>query len=185
MTPINRTLQYLAMSIQTLPQVKDCLEVIMNSKQNHYFGIYINDGNYIATDESDQYLFIKVSQAAYDHIVSKAEEEIEDYYRDVDKHMIVVVKPKILNEKWKLSFVKGEYSKIYTESELKKFKLNNETDLGKIRNMILFKKEEYWDDFKKVLDKEFGGIRMDEKYDGRELDLPPKLKEEIINYKIM
>ncbi len=183
--PINRTLQYLAMSIQTLPEVQNCLKIILEKKPLDYMGIFINDARYIATSESDTYLFLKVSQAACDYIVSKADNEVIDYYKNPDKTAIVVIEPKMDIEGWKMHFVKGEYSKIYTDKQLRKFNLNDDTDLGKIRNSVLFKRKEYWDDFKLVLDKEFGGINLNEGYDGRELDLPPKLSEEILNYKPM
>ena len=180
----NRTLKYLGISMQTLPEIQECLKVILDKKPKDYMGIYINDSQYIAVDESDNYLFLKVSEKACDYIVSKAEEFVIDYYKDIDGiNMIIVVEPKIGNPEWKKNFANGHYSKIYDADQLYKFKLDGDTPFQVSRNAVLKKKEEYWDEFKQILDKEYGGIRMDEEYDGRELDLPPRLSEEILNYK--
>lgn len=124
---------------------------------------------------------------------------IDDYLYDINSkccsHMVVLRFPDTFGKKFN-NFVKGEYSKMYTQEEIKKYfplaSLNKSKNIT-ISNSLgdnleihkVFTKEP---EFKKIfidkINKDFGLEMSENEFDiNMELDYLPTLEEELFNYK--
>lgn len=183
----NKTLRYVGLSIKTLPKLQTALQDILEKEGKTrvigIHGIYIDDSKYVGREEAHEYVFLKVTVAAANYIVNNAPDTILDSYPDKKdkKNMILVVKPKIDNPDWKYEFMQGNYSKMYPKKILDQLKVKGVKEFERCRNSVLLKDINYWPEFQQQLH-EMYGVELEE-YDDRELDLPPRMKDEIINYK--
>lgn len=121
---------------------------------------------------------------------------VKDYiYSDFDsgeKHMIVLKIPQAHDTTF-LSFIRGEYSKMYTKGQIANYfknisiPTNKEAEKGvnnrleKVRK-ILSKDSTYRDEFVEIVNKDFGTSVKSLYFTEAELDYPPKLEEETFNY---
>lgn len=147
------------------------------------FELFIDDFKYSGYGQQPDCIFVKASKMDGENIINLYSVELKDYYT-LDKNHIVLVVPLGLNNKnWKEDFINGRYSKLYTYSEMQSSFISQTTinkDL-KLRNAVLAKDEEFaWNTFRERVFEEYGTALKE--YDGRELDLPPKLKDEVLNY---
>ena len=116
-----------------------------------------------------------------------------------EKHMVVIKIPSN-HDKSYMHFIRGQYSKMYEQKEINeyfKYITIAKKDIEEIRNSkientrdILFKNKEYLDKFLNKVCKDFAIKIGDKETDLKkknfleaELDYPPKLQEEIFNYK--
>lgn len=109
-----------------------------------------------------------------------------------EKHMIVIKLPEKYDFSY-LDFVRGRYSKMYTKKEINIFfNLVNIPDkaVEKVRNIrvqntrsILLKDSDYVQTFCDIVNNDFNEHVTPYQYKDAELDYPPKLEEEIFNYK--
>lgn len=145
--------------------------------------LYINDAKYINSNDSENSLFLSVNNRIAEKLFNHYGHIINDIYSNKD-HSILVIEPMFDNKNWKKSFCEGSYSKIYSKNELDNLFGKVKTELHVRRHEILCKNPLRWNEFKNNLNQLFNGIDtgMLGDYDGRELDIPPILKEEILNY---
>lgn len=111
---------------------------------------------------------------------------------DREKHMVVLRLPRKYDLAY-ISFIKGEYSKMYTQSEIYEYfkyvsiprnkeaetKVNNKL---KITRNILFKDKSYIPVFAKEVNSLFDTDNPESDFIGAELDFPPNFKQEVFNY---
>lgn len=111
-----------------------------------------------------------------------------------EKHMVVIRIPAD-HDKSYMHFIRGQYSQMYKQREINEyFQYINilNKDIEEVRNnkientrYILFKDSDYLEDFLTIVCKDFGEKvdKIRKYYLNAELDYPPKLQEEIFNYK--
>ncbi len=111
---------------------------------------------------------------------------VTDYCYDSNKtgHLHVIVFKLPFPEKLKY-FLEGQYSKMYSEEELKKWFPKTIRKNKTEQWMVLTKDKEHIPIFIKKLENEFGKLKItnDDLIDA-ELDFPPNLKNEILRYDI-
>lgn len=114
--------------------------------------------------------------------------KLQDYYVtdycfdaeiiDSEKHMVVIKIPKEYNNAYD-QFIKGNYSLMYSDKDLKKLFSNNNR---KKELNILTKDITIFEDFTEKVNKEFDTKIKFDYNDMLELELPLKKSEEIFNY---
>lgn len=119
---------------------------------------------------------------------------VTDYVFDMhNKHMVVIKLPYKHSSAY-MHFIKGKYSLMYNETEIKQYfsevSLTNKILESKInKNLdktikILTRDRRYVQNFVDIVNKDFDANITVEQYLGNaELDYPPKKEEEIFNYK--
>ena len=150
-------------------------------------GIYADDMDYIAYGLNPECLFLKLKSDNADIFINRHREDLIDFYETGD-YTIILIEIFLENKDWKKDFLLGNYSKIYSEKDLRKtnikdFKFTGQYEYMNKRYQVLIKDtERFWDEYIKYMNEVFnGGIYFPP--DDRELDLPPNFKEEILNYK--
>ena len=108
---------------------------------------------------------------------------VTDYCPDANftvsrRHMIVIKMPKDFYTAHD-SFIKGEYSKMYTEEQIKAL---FSTEVRKNEKKILEKDLSYIPDFIREINKRFNTTLTTSDYDTGELELPPENIEEVFNF---
>lgn len=122
---------------------------------------------------------------------------VKDYvYEDLDsgeKHMIVLKLPHKYDISY-MSFIKGKYSQMYEQKDINTFfgyitinsnkeaekKINDKLD---ITRKILKKDSSYIKTFVDIVNRDFDTDVQVSHFKDAELDYPPKLSEEMFNYK--
>jgi len=147
-------------------------------------------GDMIFSDSLNDFIFMVVSTVNLNYFndllqyLEKQPYYISDYILSIKENTHVIVfknpMPEIIDP-----FLKGDYSKMYTQEEIERFFIK----LVKIKNIeyytdvysILTKREEYKTKFEEILGLDFNtSITLD---DNREFDYPPLLAEEVLNTK--
>lgn len=122
---------------------------------------------------------------------------VKDYvYEDLgtgEKHMIVLKLPHKYDLTY-MSFIKGKYSQMYTQKEINDYfgyisiPSNKESEKKvneklSITRKILQKDLSYLKNFVEIVNKNFETNVTEKDFKDAELDYPPKLSEEMFNYK--
>lgn len=111
---------------------------------------------------------------------------VTDYCYDSNKtgHLHVIVFKLPYPDKFNY-FIKGLYSKMYSEKEIDqwivKYIKKNKKDYKTDQYCVLSHDEEYFPVFKDIVKEEFGTILTDNDI-GMEYDFPPQLNKEILRY---
>ena len=167
-------------------------------------GIFITDMNYY-TLNTCLYLVINVSPYRAGYLLEEYRKEFQeflywfkmqdfyetDYCYQTNFHIIVVKLPEILSSSID-SFMSGEYSKIFTKEQINKYfkpislidpimeeKRNKEIQDTK---SILTKDKAYIETYAKRVNKEYQTNVSPKYFQNVELDKPPYLPNEILNY---
>lgn len=181
---MNKTTMYLGPSLFTSKVFNSMVRLF---RAGVPVGMYVDDMEYIAYNLNPNCLFIKMKYGDADAFINRHSEDLVDYY-DIGDYIIILIEIFLENKDWKKDFLLGKYSKIYTEKELletniEKIKFTGEYEYMNKRYQVLTKDTKgYWDKYIEDMNVIFnGGIHFQQ--DDRELDLPPELKNEILNYK--
>lgn len=154
--------------------VDDSITIILDIKGRKKEGEYVDISKY------------KFRCASYLSFIRNHPSYVEDYPIGNSKSSLhaVILKLPDRCEGIRDRFIKGNYSELYTPSEVN-LCFKEVIDL-KVRNplkRILLKDPTYYSIFRNQVKKDFGTI-LDVEYDNRELDYPPQLREEVLNYNI-
>lgn len=182
----NRTWRYLSPSLRhwdkkTVAYINSLQKIAMgigDKSRSLYQGLYvlfdINGPKYYGT-----YRKVMESRKTFMKALSYFKEHdyyVDDYHFDSfktgHKHMVIF---KLPFENMTENFIDGKYSKLYPDVSqyVDKIKDNKYNDVYK----ILKKDPQFFHKFNHKLDKDFGVLLKEN--DGRELDYPPDLTEEI------
>lgn len=200
---INNTRKYLAPLLQTygdefMKHIKQC-HIISTSIQDYGINTKeeckkIDPNIYILFDVNGpmkfgHYVDLNRSRLLFNetlHFFQQHPAFVYDYpydsTRDGNKHVVVI---KVPHQKKFNLFMKGEYSKMYTQEEMDKLILkysnsdNEKKDIKTDVYSVLSKDPEYFDKFAERVYEEFG-TRINN--DGREYDYPISLRKEILRY---
>ena len=167
------------------------LERFSQMNQGNRYTSYNHPTQYIsksiAYGLNPECLFLKLKSDNADIFINRHREDLIDFYETGD-YTIILIEIFLENKDWKKDFLLGNYSKIYSEKDLRKtnikdFKFTGQYEYMNKRYQVLIKDTEgFWDEYIKYMNEVFnGGIYFPP--DDRELDLPPNFKEEILNYK--
>lgn len=173
---MNRTSYYLGIALKSNENVAMHIRDLYDKGQVN--NIYIDDMDYIAYQKEDDCLFVVIKSYYADSILNLKSSYIRDAYTQGSNY-VLVVPIELDNKEWKKDFLAGNYSKIYSQKELDSFILGKNPSFEK-RDKVLKKEEDYFEDFNAHIYEIFG-TKL-EQYDGRELDIPPSSRDEILNY---
>lgn len=173
---MNKTSYYLGIALKSNKEFVEFLSEMWN--KGYIKSFYLDDKNYIAYEKEKDCIFMVVHGKYGDKILNLNKNFVRDAYMDGEDYVMVI--PVMLdNPNWKEDFLNGNYSKIFSEREIKEYLSKNNENFKK-RNNVLKKDKEHWDSFNEQIF-EIYGLKIEE-YDDREMEFPPIKKEEILNY---
>jgi hypothetical protein len=153
-------------------QSKNCLFMVYDLN-----GMYnAKDGKYIDAHKSRQNL------ANYLKYLRSQEYYVDDYVHKIGEYHCVIIKLPNEFEPTLDMFFKSQFSQMYNESMLERLMIKTKDEQGKIGHVygVLTKHPDYRSTFQDALNSYFNtSVVID---DDRELDLPVKLEDEILDY---
>ena len=177
----NRTLRYLGPILNTYPKL------FKESLNKTKFNMAICDALYYkATKKSFQkYLFI---QFRYNqeliNICRGLKLYVDDYPLDLNNNYVVVLDIPPEYESAYDFFLKGQYSKMYSESELEKLKVRQILN-GQLNNtyLVLTHNDLAYDEYCKVILELYKTNSIPDKESVLEFDIPPQINKEVFNHR--
>lgn len=109
---------------------------------------------------------------------------VDEYPLDLsDKYIIVLDIPEEFDSSYE-SFLKGDYSKMYTREQLERIKIRQIVD-GKINGtyLVLTANQMAYDEYCQVINIVYGTNHYPMKEDIKEFDIPPRINQEVFNFK--
>ena len=176
---MNKTWKYL------FPMLKDYNDDVLIALLNSLHIAATGIGDFLIKKNLEQHIFILINQRSNPRLFSNLINYIidKDYFEDdyvFDNiatgclHMVILKLPKNVIS----TFFDGRYSHLYTYTERKNFFRKKDEAYS-----VINKHYDYKFQFINQLKEEFGTVLEIGEIGNRELDLPPKKKEEIFNYK--
>lgn len=177
----NRTMRYLSPILHTYP-------VVFQSELNkNKFNLAVCDVDYYKSKKKEfqSYLFLqfKTNQKLID-CCRQIRYYVDEYPLNLeDKYVVVLSIPEEFKESYQY-FLKGQYSKMYTKSQLERIKVRQILN-GNINGtyLVLTKNPAAYEEYCQVIKTLYKSEHYPDKEKVEEFDIPPRINQEVFNFK--
>lgn len=177
----NRTMRYLSPILHTYP-------VVFQSELNkNKFNLAVCDVDYYKSTKKQfqSYLFLqfRTNQKLID-CCRQIRYYVDEYPLNLeDKYVVVLSVPEEFEKSYQ-HFLMGQYSKMYSKSQLEKIKVRQILN-GNINGtyLVLTKNPAAYEEYCQVIKALYKSSHYPDKENVEEFDIPPRINQEVINFK--